>query len=156
MCRVKLVKTAKARERLETIDADIISQLEEKRKQHETQLNEGTKVCKELCLPWANSDRVVVADSYFASVQTAQEMKRVGLRFIGVVKTATKKFPMHQLQSCQLNKRGDHKSLHFGRTTENTMGMVCDMMAFTWVDRDRRNFIATCSNLRPAEPIFRE
>jgi Transposase IS4 len=45
----------------------------------------GTEIVKELVLPWAHSDRVVCADSYFASVVTAEELLRLGLRFIGVV-----------------------------------------------------------------------
>jgi hypothetical protein len=47
----------------------------------------GTAVLKSLVLPWAQTDRIVCADSYFASVGTLQELKRIGLRFIGVVKT---------------------------------------------------------------------
>ena len=56
-------------------------------------MNEGTRVLKELAVPWANTKRLVVADSAFSSVQTAEELCRIGLRFIGVIKTATKHFP---------------------------------------------------------------
>ena len=62
-------------------------------------MNKGMKVMIELCCPWANSDWIVVGDSYFASVQTAQELKEIGLWFVGVVKTATKGF------SCMIYKR---------------------------------------------------
>ena len=61
----------------------------------------GTAILKYLTLPWANSQRGVCADSYFASVSSAEEMLRIGLRFIGVVKTATKKFPMTYLSSIE-------------------------------------------------------
>ena len=54
-------------------------------------LPHGTSVPKFLVLPWAQSGRGVCADSYFASVVTAQTMMDLDLRFIGVVRTATKK-----------------------------------------------------------------
>ena len=54
-------------------------------------LDHGTAIPKYLTLHWANSQRDVCADSYFASVRSAEEMMRIGIRFIGVVKTATTK-----------------------------------------------------------------
>jgi len=56
-------------------------------------------VLKELALPWANTSCIMLAVSYFASVATALVLKWLGLRFIGVVKTATKQFPMQYLGS---------------------------------------------------------
>ena len=63
----------------------------------ETRLLHGTQVLKGLVLPWANSDRVVCTDSYFASVGAAEELKRIGLRFIGVIKTATRQYPRNAM-----------------------------------------------------------
>jgi hypothetical protein len=48
----------------------------------------GTAVLKYLVLPWARTDRNVCADLYFAFIGTLKELKQIGLRFIGVVKTA--------------------------------------------------------------------
>ena len=49
----------------------------------------------------------VCADSYFASVSSAEEMMWIGIRFIGVVKIATTKIPMAYLLSIVLdNGRG--------------------------------------------------
>ena len=59
-----------------------------------TTLGHGVKVLKELISHWTGSGRLVCADSYFASVQAAETMYREGLKFIGVVKTATRKYPM--------------------------------------------------------------
>jgi Transposase IS4 len=61
---------------------------------NDTTLNHGTKVLLKLIQPWQMSDRVICADSYFASVQAAKELLRAGMKFIGVVKTATKEFPL--------------------------------------------------------------
>ena len=62
-------------------------------------LPHGTKVLKELVMPWANTDRIVCADSYFASVPDAKEFWKHGLRFIGLIKTETRKFPMAYLSN---------------------------------------------------------
>ena len=50
-----------------------------------------TSIFKYICLPWDNTRCGVCADSYFASVLSAEELTKIGLRFIGVFKTATKK-----------------------------------------------------------------
>ena len=57
----------------------------------------GCKVLKELIEPWYHTNRVVCADSYFASVSTAKELMRLGMRFIAVFKTASKQFLMAYL-----------------------------------------------------------
>ena len=60
------------------------------------------EVLLSLILPRANSDRVVCADSYIASVGAAETLKRIGLRFIGVVKTSTKRYLMKHLSQLEL------------------------------------------------------
>ena len=50
----------------------------------------GIQVLKYLVIPWAT-------DSYFSSVGAALKLKRIGLRFIRVVKTATRCYPMKAL-----------------------------------------------------------
>ena len=67
-------------------------------------LQHGPAILKYLVVPWANSERGVCADSYFASVSSEEEMMRIGIRFIGVVKTATKTFPMAYILSIKLDE----------------------------------------------------
>ena len=55
-------------------------------------LQHGTAILKDLISPLANSERGVCADSYFASVSSAEEMVRIGICFTRVVKTVTKQF----------------------------------------------------------------
>ena len=115
-------------------------------------LNHGTCVLIDLVRPLANTDRVIVADSYFASVEAARALFNMGLRFTGTVKTATRSFPMHYLQRVLLPKgKGDHKAL---LAKDQETGMF--MMAFVWADRDRRYFIATCSSSAPGSMIVRQ
>ena len=62
----------------------------------------GTNVLLRLILTWANSDSVVCEDSYFSSVGTIEMLKRISLQFIGLVRTATKRFPMEHLSEIEL------------------------------------------------------
>jgi hypothetical protein len=105
----------------------------------------------ELVKPWANTNSIVVADSYFASVQAALRLKKIGLRFIGTVKTATKEFPMAYLGRYQLDGgKGDRHGVICRDEESGT-----DFLAFVWVDRDRRYFISTCSSLAAGPPCIR-
>ena len=71
----------------------------------------GVKVLKKLISPWTGSSRLVCADLYFASIQAAKIMFEEGLKFIGVVKTVHKRFPLTHLQSIELGKSGDRVGL---------------------------------------------
>ena len=73
--------------------------------------NHGTNVLKFLVEPWVRMDHCVCANSYFASVNAVTVMRMMGLHFIRVVKTATKKFPMSYLSNLELVQRGDYKGL---------------------------------------------
>lgn len=54
--------------------------------------SEGTAVLLRLCIPFVNARRIVVADFYFSLVKTAIALHHhLNLRFMGIVKTATKK-----------------------------------------------------------------
>ena len=61
----------------------------------------GKKVLKEIVMPWANTGMIVYAVSHFASVPAAEELWKHGLRFIGVIKTATWQFPMAYLSNIE-------------------------------------------------------
>jgi Transposase IS4 len=111
----------------------------------------GCKVLLELVRRWANTDRVVVADSYFASVQTALRLKEIGLRFIGTVKTAHKGFPLQYLSRLELgNGKGDFRAVTHEDDESGTT-----LMAITWIDRDRKFFVSTCSSAAPGKEIRR-
>ena len=140
MLRLKLVKTKKEDEQ----------QQHDNNIQTDEEMLHGTRVLKFLVEPWFFTDRVVCADSYFASVPAAEELMKMKLRFIGVVKTATKRFPVSYLSNLELQTRGDCRAI-YGTLTPETK-----MMAFVWMDRDRRNFIATVSSINEGNPCLRE
>ena len=138
MLRLKLVKN---------VEAEEASQQDPDREENEGLIH-GCVVLKDLVEPWYDSGRVICADSYFASVSTAVETARLGLRFIGVVKTATRQFPKAYLSSLPLDSRGAWKGVK--TTIDET-----DLYAFVWVDRERRYFISNTSSLRHGQPIER-
>ena len=96
------------------------------------------EILKELIGQCLGSGGLVCADSYFASVQAVKVTVQEGLKFIGVVKIATKKYPMKILKSIEMQKRWDIVGL-----IERKMEGNCDLLAFTWMDRKRRYFICS-------------
>ena len=91
----------------------------------------GAKVMQDLVMPWMHSDRVAYGNSHFASVPAARMMMRYGMGFIGVVKSATRQYPMPYLSQVELNNRGDRKGMvtRGGETNGEPK-----MMAFVWMD----------------------
>jgi len=110
----------------------------------------GAAVLKRLVAPWAGTHRVVRADSYFASVTAATELLAMGLRFIGVVKTATRGYPMSALSTLEVATRGDHATF-----THSTAEGTVKLMAMMWVDRERRCFVSSTSTSLPGNPYDR-
>jgi hypothetical protein len=90
----------------------------------------GTIVLKSLVSPWFHSDRIVCADSYFASVGCAKELLRNGLRFIGVVKTATREFPKAYLSQLELQERGTGRDW----STVTSMAMPTSLHLCGWTE----------------------
>ena len=62
-----------------------------------------------------------------------------GLKFIGVVKTATRKYQMAHLASQELEKSGDR----YGLVKRKTSPYRCDLLAYVWMDQGRIYFIAS-------------
>ena len=110
----------------------------------------GAAVMKELVLLWLHTDCIVCGNSYFASVPAALMMSRNGMRFIGVVKSATRQFPMTYLSQVELQDRGDRKGLVTRGGNEQP-----SLLAFVWMDRQRRYFIANTSSLDAGTPYTR-
>ena len=130
MMRLKLVKTMEEQQaHLHTGDGGLLH---------------GAAVLKPLVLPWARTDRTVCADSYFASVGALRELKRIGLRFIGVVKTATWHFSQSYLSHLEMTEQGDRRGL-IAKDENSTPSML----AFCWMDRDHRYCITSALSLQP-------
>ena len=83
-----------------------VARNDEEQEDDEDNIPHGTKVLKELGMPWDNTDRIVFSDSYFASVSAAEELWKNGPCFIGVIKTETRKFLMTYLSNIEFNNQG--------------------------------------------------
>jgi Transposase IS4 len=104
--------------------------------EQEKEMNHGTRVLLDLISPWWHSNRIVCADSYFSSVQTALKCKACGIKYIGVVKTATKQYPMAHLGKIEMKDKGDR----YAMVARDENGQQ-EFLAFVWRDRERRYFI---------------
>jgi len=92
-----------------------------------------TAVLQQLVAPSVGSGCIVCADSYFSSTEAAEELLSLCVRFIGVVKTAHRLFPMERILSRELRARGDNGAMVHVEATG-----TADMMATLWFDRSRR------------------
>lgn len=137
MLHLKLVKSEELEEDAQLEDGD-------------DTLPHGGKILKQLVMPWSGSQRIVCADSYFASVASTLALQQIGLRFIGVVKTAHKRFPQAWLSRVQFGGGRGHQKGLIHTTAEGY-----DLLSFVWVDRERRYFIASAGSLQPGEPYDR-
>ena len=116
-----------------------------------TNVPHGARVMLKLLSPYMNTQRIVCANSYFASVTAAELLHMNGLKFIGVIKTATRKYLMAHLAAHELENRGDHYGLVRRKSGEGED--ECDLLSFVWMDHGRRYFIASASSLSPAEDM---
>lgn len=99
----------------------------------------GTDVKYSLVRPWIGSNRYVCGDSFFATVETAEALLQNGLRFTGVVKTSTIRFPMKYLSSIEITGRSDSTFLVTDVQDGTKSGF--NILGCAWVDRARRCFV---------------
>jgi hypothetical protein len=85
MVQIRLVKTNRDMQ-----DIEHQQQLVRGKEGINESLQHGTKVCGDLVQPWAHFNHLVCADSFFASLHTAEKLMNLGLRYIGVVKWRSK------------------------------------------------------------------
>ena len=102
---------------------------------------------------YANTVRVVVGDSAFASVAAAIALFKLGLYFIGLVKNAHRLYPMGHMKNHKFERRGD---THTCTTTKDGVSLI----AHTWADPNKpgkknKSLIATCGTTVAANPCER-
>jgi len=77
----------------------------------ESRLLHMTAALHRLFGPWAETRIIACADSYFASVEPVSSLMVMGLRFVGVVKTARGSCPMAFLAACEIGQSEDWASM---------------------------------------------
>ncbi len=140
MMRLKLVKTADENR------AAAEEQGETERVPH------SAAIINKLVLPWIHTDRIVCADSSFASVPTVKLLNLHGMQFVGVEKTATRNYPMRFLSPVMLNHRGDWKGLVSNGLQTGDPTMLTFVLMDCW---QTRYFIASASSLEAGTPYKR-
>ena len=88
----------------------------------------------ELTGSWHHSDHLIMANTYFTSVEAALGMKEQGLTFIGNVKQTSRQFPMEFLGNTTLSRRGSRAVL---MSVDQETGKT-KIIAISWVDRNQQ------------------
>jgi len=105
----------------------------------------GTKVLANLVKGLEMSGRLIVADSFFASVEATEEMMRKGLHFLGTVKRSSRLYPKSHLENVDME--GSNSAGRYGRkmmeATTTISGRERKMYASVWSDKSRHFFIGT-------------
>ena len=129
---LKLVKSANetAREREEHFER--------------TNHNHGTNILLNLSAPWGDKERILIADSYFAFIDAAEALLKNNLKFIGVLKTATSRFPVKYFGQQEMFRKG---SFNYLSSTLIANGETKTVVAVCWLDCKRRYFVATTGRL---------
>ena len=107
------------------------------------ELGHTTSTSLRLVKPWHGSQRVVAADSWFASVKTAEAFANKGLFFVGDVKTATRRFCGGELEAATGPESGAWATF----TSELHLGGAKIMPIFSVSHRRGESvhkFISTC------------
>lgn len=105
----------------------------------------GTATTLRLLEPWFGSGRIVLGDSWFASVKTAVQLYERGLFFMGIVKTATKKFPLKEIRDRCPEGRGE--CVYATTKVENVQ-----LLAMGWRDKKVISMVSTCGTTREGTP----
>ena len=142
MLQLKLVKSANNESRIDKEQFD----------EDELQLGKGTRVLLELLKPLFNTERLVTADSYYASVEAATTLSAKGLKFIGNVKTSSSGFPKTYLDELHMYNRGDRSVLvSIDEETGET-----ELVAMAFLDNHRRMFIGTAFGVGEGDLVERK
>jgi hypothetical protein len=96
-----------------------------------------TALALRLTKPFFSSNRHVVGDSAFASVATAIALRKRGLHFSGIVKTASRSFPKKRVRS-DLEGTPRGSSVFFTSTVDGV-----HLMASGWKDKTIKGLISS-------------
>ncbi len=123
-------------------------------KEYREEVGQSTAVTLRLCKPWKGTGRVVVADSYFGSCQTAEWlMDELGLYSILAVKTGHRGFPKKELIE---HVRGQKFSKHFKRVKVALEVGETWFYAGAFMDKIPLLLVGSCGTSVDAEEVTRD
>lgn len=108
--------------------------------------NQGTALTLRLTEAYHGTGRIVCGDSAFSSVACALACRAVGLDYMGIVKSATTRFPRKHLLESQYANRGDQIVLQ--GEAEGVM-----LTALGWKDHTVQTLISTRGTTLPDERV---
>lgn len=118
---------------------------EMKSKKWQKEFGAGTATTLRLTKPWHGTGRIVIGDSWFGSLKTSFELRKRGLFFLGMVKTAYRNYPIKQ--SVLRCPEGKGSSVSAIAKSEDV-----DLICVAWRDRKVHTFVGTCSTTLPGHP----
>jgi len=104
----------------------------------------GTASLLRLAEPYFGTHRTVYADSAFGSVRSALALAERGLFFIGMVKTASRRFPKKYFKDKVNVSRGTSEYLQAQYTLP--------LYAVAWWDKTMKTLVTSCANSEAAPP----
>lgn len=129
-------------------------------KEYSDLLLEGTAITLRVMKPWFSTGRIVHADSAFSSVYGLLQCRTHGLHFMGLVKTATKEFPINYLKKQADNyghnapkPRGGHIALVSDEAPDGTKHDP--IWALGWYDVKAKFLVSSCGTTLPGNPSIR-
>lgn len=99
----------------------------------------GTMVLVYIFMLFADRDILIYSDSYFASVEAAEQLLRMGLKFTGFIKQATNWFSMRHFQGFPTFKKGETATI---LSTLEVDEKIHGVVLLCWLDRYWHHFIS--------------
>lgn len=118
-------------------------------KKWQRELGAGTATTLRLTSSWHGTGRIVIGDSWFASVKTACELYKRGLYFLGIVKTATRNYPMLEIKRRCPEERGGYTY------ATSTTDQNCRLISLAWRDKKIHTFIGSCGTTMEGSPALK-
>jgi hypothetical protein len=115
-------------------------------KEFQQEFGAGTVTTLRMTRPWHGSGRIVIGDSWFASAKTAIQLHKRGLYFLGIIKTATKNYPIAEARRRCPSERG---KCAIATTKINDVNLTC----VAWRDKKVHTFIGSCSTTLEGQPV---
>ena len=135
------------------IKADLMEGAERNAQKDYADQGAGTGTSLRLTQAYHRTGRVLVGDSWFASVLTCVALFQAGLFFIGIVKTASRFFPKEFLSDwLEANHARENRGKHILLKTKRD---GVDVYALGWSDKKGKQIIFTSGTTNPGAPSVR-
>jgi len=119
-------------------------------KEFENEFKLHTAITLRLAKDYFGTSRTIIVDSAFSSVDTCQELLKNGLHFLGMVKTASSRFPKAYFKTWASDNtlvRGSHKVMTTKVSTSSST--EAEIFAVAWKDLKLKTLICSRGTTTP-------